>query len=152
MERTNTHELDRSIKCIISTTVQLSGSNGKRSMNTYTENPCNTVVTTKNTKYILLMGGVGKCITIPIHTAAKPRRIQNAYNHGRSGLSPILHFAANHPPIIWHGKSIRTASARSSRPSPFSTSLRLVTASFAWNPILQTRCTRSSDWMSARVA
>lgn len=38
--------------------------------------------------------------------------------------------------------------ARSSRPSPFSTIFSWETASFAWNPILATKCISKIDWTS----
>lgn len=58
---------------------------------------------------------------------------------GLKGLSPVLHFAAKYPNKIWNGKSIKTASARSSFLSPFSNSLSEVAASFAAVPSLVTR-------------
>src|SRR5690349_6469713 len=50
--------------------------------------------------------------------------------------------------MICAGKSIKTASARSSLLSPFSTSLRDVAASLAWNPILVIIWMIQIDWTS----
>ena len=83
-------------------------------------------------------------------TRANPRRGQNAHIQGCNGRSPRDQRAAKYPPKIWKGKSMRTATARSSLPRPFSTTLRLVAASCAAHPILATRCTRRVYWISSR--
>ena len=103
---------------------------------------------TKRVKKPIEMGGLGNQYTISVATNAKPSRGQNAKIQGRSGLSPLDHRAATHPPKIWKGKSIRTAIAKSSRPKPFSTNLSEVTASLAWKPIFANICMMMSDWMS----
>lgn len=81
---------------------------------------------------------------------ANPRRGQNAHIQGRSGRSPRDQRAAKYPPIIWNGKSMRTATARSSLPRPFSTILRLVAASCAAHPILANRCITRAHWTSRK--
>lgn len=119
--------------------------------NTYDENPCSTVTRTSSAKELPLTDVSGNASTIGNHRRAKQSRTQAAYIQGRRGLSPTLHFAVSHPPKIWHGKSIKTAKAKSSLPSPFSTSLRVVTASFAWKPTLQKKWTMMSDRTSASI-
>jgi len=90
-----------------------------------------TVCKMRNAKNPEEIGGLGKYNTMSVATRARMRRGKNAYIHGLRGLSPLDHFAANHPPRIWKGKSISTTSARSSRLKPFSTNFNDVAASFA---------------------
>lgn len=111
-----------------------------RSRHTYDAKDETTVWTIKNKKNPVEIGGVGNQRTVNVAIRAKRRRGINATSHGRSGLSPLDHFAASQPPMIWNGKSMRTTSARSSRLNPFSTSFNEVTASLTAKPIFATRC------------
>jgi hypothetical protein len=104
--------------------------------------------TTRNTKNPVEIGGFGNRQTMTAPSRANPRRGQNAHNHGRSGRLPRDQRAAKYPPRIWNGKSMSTTTARSSLPRPFSTTLRLVAASCAAQPILANRCIKRIDWTS----
>lgn len=95
-------------------------------------------------------------------------RAQKAYNQGLSTFPdspppppPAVrgceddgagrdHLAANQPIAICAGKSSKTATARSSFDNPFSRSLREVTESLTWKPILQIRWTKRNVWMSVK--
>lgn len=109
----------------------------------------------------------GKPATTRVEMAAMASRAQKAYNHGLSTFPDSLppppvvrgcedgagrdHLAANQPTAICAGKSSKTATARSSFDNPFSRSLREVTESLTWKPILQMRWTKRNVWMSRKV-
>lgn len=96
------------------------------------------------------IGGLGNQYTISVAIKAKSRRGQKAWIQGRRGRSPRDHFAANQPPMIWKGKSMRTTRAKSSRLKPFSTSFSPVAASLAANPTFASKCTTIRSWTSVK--
>ena len=115
---------------------------------TYPENDPRTVCITSNTKNPDEIGGLGNPQTTRAPISTNPRRGQNAHIQGSNGRSPRDQRAAKYPPRIWNGKSMSTATARSSLPRPFSTILRLVAASCAAQPTLANRCIKREDWTS----
>jgi hypothetical protein len=119
-----------------------------RSNLTYPANEDRTVCTIKNMKNANDIGDAGNQYTVIVDTSASSSLGQNAIIHGRKGLSPRDHRPATQPANIWKGKSIRTATARSSRPRPFSTIFSCVTASLAAQPILAKRCKTQRTWIS----
>lgn len=109
----------------------------------------------------------GKPATTKVEMVAMASRAQKAYNQGLSTFpdspppAPAVrgceddgagrdHLAANQPTAICAGKSSKTATARSSFDNPFSRSLKEVTESLTWKPILQIRWTKRNVWMSAK--
>jgi hypothetical protein len=121
------------------------------------------VVATTSAKYPLpTLRPTGNAQTTKVAKPAMANLAQNAATHGLR-TCPVppperacrlcvgrAHRAASQPAIICAGKSRRTATARSSFDKPFSSSLRPVTPSLTWKPILQMTWTSRNDWISAR--
>ena len=120
----------------------------KEAKNSHEEKPEVMVTIIMRTKKLIGIGGDGNIAIMIMAMTANPRRAQKAQIQGSRGLSPRAHFPARYPANNWNGKSMSTASAMSSIFRPFSTILSEVTASFAWNPILETKWSRQSDWTS----
>ena len=114
---------------------------------THPENPARTTKTMTNAIHVQVTGG-RKVLTKNIPTIAIPTLKRQAYNHGRSGWFPMDQRPASHPAVIWMGKSISAATAKSSFGRPFSTSLSEVAASCACQAIFATKWRAKSFWMS----
>jgi hypothetical protein len=84
-------------------------------------------------------GFPGKVATIVNPTKTKKTLNQKAINQGLRGLSPRDHLPANQLPMIWNGKSTKTATAKSSLASPFSTNLSEVTVSWVTQATFATK-------------
>jgi len=119
----------------------------RMSLRTYLENPARTTKIMMVPIHVHVTGG-RNVLTSNIPMAANATLSHQAYNQGRSGLFPTDQRAASQPAVIWMGKSINAATAKSSFGRPFSTSLSEVAASCACQANFATRWSAKSFWIS----